>query len=339
MKIVVTGANGFLGSALVERLLVHGAEDIRCIVRSPLPTARVNQWAERFPGARVEAFIGDLRSAPATAAATRDAEVVYHLAAAISGSAADMFMDTVVGTKHVLEGLPSPSTRLVLVSTFGVYATADLPSGAVVDETTPLESHPDRRDLYSHAKLRQELLVREYHDKRGFPLVVVRPGVIYGPGGRALSARLGLSVFGLYLYMGRKNALPLTYVDNCAEAIVVAGKSGGDGGQAYNVVDDGAPNAKEFFRLYRQRVEKIRYLPLSYGATQVLSKTIEHYSRFSRGQLPAVLTSYRSAILWKGSTFDNTKLKSIGWRQIVSTEEGLSRFFATLKQDRVGRTH
>ena len=108
------------------------------------------------------------------------------------------------------------SGRFVLVSSFGVYGVADLPRGHLLDESTPLEPHPERRDLYSQAKLRQEKLFREYEPKLGLDLVVVRPGVIYGPGGNAMSSRVGLDVFGVFLDMGRKNILPLTYVENCA---------------------------------------------------------------------------------------------------------------------------
>lgn len=336
MKILVTGANGFLGSALVERLLVHGEVDLRCFVRQQIMPSRIAGWAERFPSARVEIFVGDLRSREVTQSALIDVNVVYHLAAGIGGSAADMFLDTVVGSKNLLEGLHSNrSARVILVSTFGVYGAAGLPAGAMIDETTPLENCPDRRDLYSHTKLRQELLFREYRDKYGFPLVVLRPGVIYGPGGRAMSTRVGIPLPGLFLFMGRNNLLPLTYVDNCAEAIVIAGGNAGDEGEAYNVVDDDAPTAKEFFRLYRQHVDRIKYLALPYCATQLLSTLIERYNRHSKGQLPAILTPYKSAYLWKGNTFDNRKLKGIGWKQIVSTEEGLTRFFSYLRETRV----
>ena len=131
--------------------------------------------------------------------------------------------------------------KVVLVSSFGVYGTAGIKRGALVDEDTPLEPNPERRDTYSQAKLRQEKLFRAYQERHGFPLVVVRPGVIYGPGGTPISSRVGLTVPGLFLHLGGRNLLPLTYVDNCAEAIVVAGERGASDGQAYNVVDDDLP--------------------------------------------------------------------------------------------------
>jgi len=117
---------------------------------------------------------------------------------------------------------------------------------------------------------------------------------------------------------------------------VVAGKNGGTEADAYNVVDDDVPTAKEFLQLYRQRVEKIRYVSVPYAMTRILSTLVEKYNRHSRGQLPAILTPYKSACLWAGNCFDNSKLKALGWRQVVSTEEGLAEFFSWLERDRRG---
>jgi hypothetical protein len=115
---------------------------------------------------------------------------------------------------------------------------------------------------------------------------------------------------------------------------VAAGRNGGEEADTYNAVDDDVPTAKEFLRMYRQQVEKIRYITLPYAATRALSGLVERYSRHSRGQLPAVLTPYKSACLWGGNLFDNSKLKAIGWKQIVSTREGLEAYFSWLERGR-----
>ncbi|UCG50631.1 MAG: NAD(P)-dependent oxidoreductase [Candidatus Latescibacterota bacterium] len=327
MKVLVTGANGFLGTAVVERLLAHGETDIRCVVRRGRGVSRLGDVSSRFPEAAVETCVGDLRSAEFAREVVGGADIVYHLAAAMRGSAADLFQNTVVSSKNLLDALiEGGARRVVLVSSFGVYGTSDLPRGAVIDETTPLEPHPERRDHYSYSKIRQEQLFHEYRQKHGLPLVVVRPGVVYGPGGAAISTRVGIRVFGIFFHFGRNNLLPLTYVDNCAEAIVIASRQGD--GDVYNVVDDDLPTSKKFLRLYRRDVERMRYVTTPYFVTVLMSRLVERYHAFSKGQLPAVLTPYKSSNLWKGHTFDNSKLKSTGWRQLVGTEEGLQRFLA-----------
>jgi nucleoside-diphosphate-sugar epimerase len=261
---------------------------------------------------------------------------VYHLAAGTGGAAADLFLNTVVASKNLLEAMlrrPRPP-KVVLVSSFGVYGTAGLARGALVDEDTPLEPHPERRDLYSQAKLRQEKLFREYRERQGFPLVVVRPGVIYGPGGTPISSRVGLALPGIYLHLGGRNLLPLTYVDNCAEALVVAGERGGTDGQAYNVVDDDLPTCADYLRRYQREVRTLRAVRLPYPVSQALSWLCERYTEHSQGQLPAFFTRYRTATSWGGNRFSNAKLKGLGWQPIVPTDEGLRRTFAALGSSR-----
>lgn len=332
-KILVTGANGFLGTALVARLLEHRERDIRCLVRPGSKAWRLEALDAEHPG-RLEIFRGTL-TRPADCAKMLEGGVatVYHLAAAMSGAPAQIFVDTVVASKNLLGALLDRDRRIrvVLVSSFGIYGVANLPAGHTVEETTLLEPHPEWRDPYTHAKLRQEQLFWECRRRYGLPLVVMRPGVLYGPGGPALSERIGLDVFGLYLHLGRDNVLPLSWVDNCAEAIAVAGQSDDTVGQIYNVVDDELPTASDFLDMYRRRVRAMPYVTVPWLATRVLSWALAKYHQRSRGQLPAVLTPYKTAAQWKGQTFDNKKLKSLGYQQPVATAEGLKRHFDYLR--------
>jgi nucleoside-diphosphate-sugar epimerase len=203
--------------------------------------------------------------------------------------------------------------------------------GTVVTEDAPVERHPERRDVYSHVKLRQEQLCREYRERHGVALTVLRPGVIYGPSGPAMSSRVGLRVFGIFLHLGRRNRLPLTYVDNCADALIAAAEAPGALGETYNVVDDDVPTAREYLRRYRREVERVRVLSLPLWATRLLSRAVEWYHRYSRGQLPAILTPYKTEAMWRSFRYENGKLKSIGWRPAVATDEGLRRTFAALR--------
>lgn len=326
MKILVTGAAGFLGSELVERLLARGIRGIRCFVRPGGDCSRLDALVDRYGADAIDIATGTLNVPGDIAAAMTGVDVVYHLAAAMKGSAADMFLSTVVGSKNLLEVVAErPATRVILVSSMGVYGVAELPAGTLVDEHTPLESQPARRDPYSFSKWRQETLFREYQARSGFPLIVLRPGVIYGAGGAPLSSRVGVSLFGLFLHMGRRNSLPLCHVTNCAEAITVAGTNDNAVGQTYNVVDDDLPTCAEYLQSYRRSVRRMPYITLPYRITTVMSRAVESYSRRSQGQLPAVFTRYKTASIWKGNRFTNEKLKALGWRPIVPTAQGLAQ--------------
>ncbi|HTF61299.1 MAG TPA: NAD(P)-dependent oxidoreductase [Edaphobacter sp.] len=335
MKILVTGAGGFLGKAIVERLLAHGQNDLRCMLRDSSKARGLEAIAARYPQARLEFVTANLRNPNEIPRAVSGADMVIHAAAALKGSPAEMFMDSVVASRNLLEAITNElrSIRVVLVSSFGAMGVAELPRGAMVDEKTPLEQHPERRDVYSHSKLRQEQLFWEYHEKYGFELVVLRPGVIYGPGGGHFSNRVGLSLFGRFLHLGGNNLLPLTYVDNCAEAIAVAGLAPGANGQVYNVVDDDLVTSRQYLALYKSRVKPLRSIPVPYPVLMWGSRMVERYSERSKGQLPAIFTPYKTRAMWGGNQFSNAKLKSIGWKPVVPTREGLERAFAAFRME------
>lgn len=334
MKILVTGSSGFLGSVLVERLLERGQTDIRCFVRPGSNLAKLDALKQKYPDAALEYFVGNLTSKKDAAEAVKSAKLVYHLAAAMKGDAADMFLNTVVASKYLLEAVTKrKTTKVVLVSSMGVYGVADQPAGYVVNEHSPLEPKPQERDVYSYSKWRQEELFREYNREFPFPLVITRPGVIYGPGGPPMSSRVGVSLFGLFLHLGRGNVLPLSYVTNCADAVALAGLTDDTAGQVYNVVDDGLPTSRQFLKRYRREVKNMSFVPVPYVMVQLLSIAVEKYHKYSKGQLPAIFTPYKTASIWKGNLFDNSKIKSIGWKQLVSTEEGLTRAFSYLREN------
>ncbi len=338
MKILVTGAGGFLGVHVVERLLAHGYRDIRCTLRDRNKAQGLVEVAKAYADSQLEFSYGNLRSKADCARVVEDVSLIFHLAAGLKGAAAELFADSVVVSRNLLEalesrkGFPVRDTRIAVVSSFGVYGTVPLGRGAQVDEQTPMESHPELRDAYSQSKLKQERLFWEYQRRDGFELVVLRPGVIYGPGGGAFSNRVGLQIGPVFFHLGGNNLLPLSYVANCAEAIVVAGTHPDASGQVYNVHDDDLPTASGYLRAYGKQVKKIRSVRLPYFATRMLASSLEAYHRRSMGQLPAIITRYKAAAAWGGNRFSNAKLRALGWRQLVPTPEAMAKTFEYLRQ-------
>jgi nucleoside-diphosphate-sugar epimerase/peptidoglycan/xylan/chitin deacetylase (PgdA/CDA1 family) len=332
MRILVTGAAGFLGKALIERLLDHGYTDIRCNVRRRTDIPKLNTLLGPHPQIRLDYSVGDLRYREDAARAVDGVQLIFHLAAGKKGTAADLFLNSVVASRNLLDAVADRKPmRIVLVSSFGVYGVAGLGRGAKVNEHTVLEPHPEWRDHYSYSKLRQEQLFWEYQKRVGFELVVLRPGVIYGPDGGHFSNRVGLTIGNWLLHFGGSNLLPVSYVDNCAEAVVVAGTHPDAAGQVFNVHDDDLPTCRQYLRAYRKHVRKIRSISVPYFGVKLLSSIVAKYNRHSKGQLPAILTPYKVASQWGGNRFDNSKLHSIGWKQLVSTAEGLQRSFAAFR--------
>ena len=334
MRILVTGAAGFLGTALIERLLAHGYKDIRCNVRRRTDVSKLDALSGQQSRTGLTYCVGDLRCREDAARAVDGVQLIFHLAAGKRGTAADLFLNSVVASRNLLDAVADRKPmRIVLVSSFGVYGVAGLSRGARVNEQTLLEPHPEWRDHYSYSKLRQEQLFWEYQQRNGFELVVLRPGVIYGPNGGHFSNRVGLTISNWHLHFGGSNSLPLSYVDNCAEAILVAGTHQGSAGQINNVLDDDLPTCRQYLRAYKKNVAKIRSISIPYFSVQLLSSIVAKYNRYSKGQLPAILTPYKAASQWGGNRFDNSKLGSIGWKQLVPTAEALQRSFAAFRRE------
>src|SRR5262249_20082702 len=141
-------------------------------------------------------------------------------------SVPDAFLNSVVTTRNLLEAGARNGClrRFVNVSSLSVYNNENRPRRAVLDETSPVESPPQRRcDAYDFAKLKQDEIVRDYATTLAVPYVIVRPGYVLGPPNRNISGRVGMFVSGIFLHLGGSNTIPLTYVDNCADAIALAG--------------------------------------------------------------------------------------------------------------------
>jgi len=150
---------------------------------------------------------------------------------------------------------------------------------------------------------------------------------------------VGIDTFGVFFHCGGSNRIPFTYIDNCADAIVMAGLKKGIEGQVFNVVDDDLPTSRRFLRLYKRNVKKFRSLYLPHALTLALSYLWEQYSIHSQGQLPPTFNCRRWHSYWKKTDYSNSKIKAlVGWVPRVSMAEGLDRYFAGCR-DRDERVH
>ena len=333
--VLVTGAGGFIGPSVIAQLHRHGARKIRCLVRSS--NARVRDAIQGM-GDGVEMMTGNLLSREDCAAATAGAKVIVHLAAGRGEkSYADAYLNSVVSTRNLLEAAAQQASlkRFVNVSSFTVYTNSGKPTPDVLDERCAIETQPHLRGTaYDYAKVKQEEIVREYADRLGLHVVMVRPGHVFGPGNEAITARVGISTFGIFLHLGGPNPIPLTYVDNCADAIALAALRPGADGETFNVVDDDLPTSREFLRLYKKNVRRFRSLYLPHALSYALCWMWERYCAWSERQLPPMFNRKRWRNQWKKTSYSNEKLKTrLGWSPQVSMAEACQRYFKACRQE------
>ena len=327
MKVLVTGAGGFLGRHLASSLLAQGIDDLRLHFRRKPPVGLLEGLREKYPQARIEPAYANLANRHGIADMIGDADTIIHAAAGMRGAVADMFANSVIGTRNLVEGAAAGGVkRIVLVSSFSVYRTGDLPDQALLDESTPLEPVGIQNGPYGFAKTKQEVLFREMQQQHGFEWAIVRPGVIYGPGNAGVSPRVGIRAFGLFFALGGSTLLPLTHVENCADAIALVTREA-PSGSVYNIVDDDLPTCRAFLADYRKQVAKLKVVPVPYPLLMAASKTIAWYHRYSKGQLPGLLPPSIVRSMFRPLRYSNQALKSLGWRPRIGTREGLVATF------------
>jgi nucleoside-diphosphate-sugar epimerase len=334
--LLVTGANGFVGTKVVEALLRYGFRRLRCFVRPSSDRTRFNEAIRPFGNDRIEVVEGNLLSRDDCRGATKDVLGILHLAAGTDKSFANVVMNSVVTTRNLLDSIVGNSRfkRFVNVSSLAVYSNVNLKRGGLLDESCEVDNSPELRfEAYTYGKIMQDDLLMEYGEKYNIPYVILRPGVVFGPGKRFIPARVGIDTFGIFLHIGGRIRVPLTYVDNCAEAIVLAAITRGIDGEVINILDDNLPTSRGFLRLYKKHVRRIRSLYVPYRLFYVFCYVWELYSKRSRGQLPPVFNRRRCAVYWKGNRYSNRKAKELlGWKPRTSFHDALMQYFEYQKE-------
>jgi nucleoside-diphosphate-sugar epimerase len=331
-RILVTGSNGFIGTKVVEILLEYGFSNIRCFVRSSNRLGRLEQALGSFAAGRnVEIVTGDLVSRGDCERAAESVSIIYHLAAGTEKSFAGAFMNSALATRNLMDAFlkVGKPKRFVNVSSFAVYSNLSLKRNSLLDETCPLETAPQERfDAYGFGKLKQEEIVREYAKHYRLPCVTLRPGYVFGVGKQELNGRVGIKIFGPFMQVNGSNLLPLTYVDNCAEAIVLAGLTPGIDGEVFNIVDDDLLTARQFLKTYKV-AKRFRSVRVPYWVAYSACYAWEKYSKWSKGQLPPAFNRRRCAANWKSQRYSNEKLKTrLGWKPRVPMNQAMKTFLA-----------
>jgi nucleoside-diphosphate-sugar epimerase/predicted dehydrogenase len=319
-RILITGAAGFLGSALTRRLRERG-ENPRVFLRRP---AKPGSAAEGL-----DAVYGSLGEPDAVDRAVAGVDVVYHVGAAMKGWREDFEAGTVWGTRNVIDACVKHGVRrLIYVSSLGVLDHAGHVDGVPVTEASPVEPHPNLRGLYTQTKLEAERMVLAAIGERRLEAVIVRPGQIFGPGAEKVTPNGVIKVAGKWILAGSgRRRLPLVYLDDAVDALLLAADSDRAVGHVVNVVDTTPVTQNEYLRLQRPALGNTKLWKIPVPFLLLAGAGIEMLGKLLKRDLP--LSRYKIRALKPLSPVDITAAqKLLGWQATVGVKEGLSRTFS-----------
>jgi nucleoside-diphosphate-sugar epimerase len=322
MRVLVTGANGFLGRHVVAALLDRGIE-VRALVR---PAARLE--ALGWP-ASIDVFRADLRTSRELVRAFEGVDVLLHLAAVVSGGEDAQFAGTVAGTERLLDAMAaSVCCRLVLCSSFSVYDYSS--THRILDEDSPLHQVPDiyTRDGYTISKWWQERVTRRLAEKHGWDLTVLRPGFIWGRD-HGYMAALGQKLGRHHLVIGPRTRMPMTHVENCADVFALAAVDARARGQTLNVVDGPGKRIWTYLSDYmRGSGQQGWRLPIPYWlAIRAVRLAFATVFRTAT-KVPSILIPRRLESRLKPLRLENRRLQeTLGWTPPLDYEECLVRTY------------
>ncbi|MCJ7432277.1 MAG: SDR family NAD(P)-dependent oxidoreductase [Anaerolineales bacterium] len=315
-SVLVTGAGGFIGSHLVERLHVEGAR-VRAFVRynSRGDIGLLNELPDE---ARkdIEIIGGDIRDSSAILKAAENIEVVFHLGALISIPYSylrprEVAESNFIGTLNVLLACQQHKVaRMIHTSTSEVYGTARY---APIDEAHPLQG----QSPYSASKIGADKLAESFYCAYNAPVVTVRPFNTYGPrqSARAIIPTIITQVLGSNtLKLGNLEAArDFTFVDDTVDGFIKAAQTAGVEGQTFNLGTG----------------SEIRVGELAGKIMQLAGRQVEIQKEALR------MRPDKSEVMRLIS--DNSLArKSLDWTPHVSLDEGLGRVIEWLRP-RLGR--
>jgi nucleoside-diphosphate-sugar epimerase len=313
----VTGGSGFIGGALVRRLVSEG-RPVRALARS-------KDSAQKVAELGAEPVNGELGDPASLAAGAAGCEVAFHLAAHLgeAGPWEDFERGNVEGTQNALAACAGAGVKRFVHCGTEAALMAGEPL-IQVDETTPLR--PDSRAPYPATKAKAEQAVAQAA-RDGFATMALRPRFVWGKGDTTLLPEMVATVeSGRFAWVGGgRNVTDTTHVDNVVEGLVLTAEKGRSG-EAYFVTDGEPVVFREFVTalLRTQGVEPPdRSLPAWTAAPMARICEAAWKLLPLPGEPP--MTSFRSWLLTQECTIDIAKAREeLGYRPIVSHEQGLA---------------
>jgi nucleoside-diphosphate-sugar epimerase len=323
--VLVTGGTGFVGGAVARRLRSEN-----CTVRA---LVRRNSDAAALTAAGCELRYGDITDAASVREAREGVDGVVHCAAFASdwGPLETFQRVNVDGSRHIFDAvLESGAKRLVHISTsdvFGVYTDR-----RVIDDSFPLKG---TGFPYSDTKAEADRMALAYAQERGLPVAVIRPMWVYGPGDRTFFPELvhAMRTHQMVFFGSSRNTIPLCYIDNLVDAVVLTLTHDQAAGQGYLVGDGAVITWRELTDLLAEQLGLPQVsLTIPLPLAKVVALGAETWAKMNKSTRRPALTRYELEIGGRDMHYSNAKIcRELGFSPRFLPEEGLARTIVWLK--------
>jgi nucleoside-diphosphate-sugar epimerase len=297
MRYFVTGATGFIGQEVVRQLISAG-HSVNALVRE-------EKRAEKINTRSVNLFIGDVANRDSMRAGMRGVDGIFHIAGWYKVGTRDQSGGeriNILGTRNVLELMKEMNIpKGVYTSTLGIYSDTH---GKLVDETYTFNgrhlSEYDRTKAAAH-RIAFEMI------KTGLPLVIVMPGVVYGPGDTS-SFRRNLIEYltGKLRMIPRRTAFTYAHVEDVAHGHILA-MDKGKIGETYHICGEAA-TAESLFKVANQITDRPTPRTISPGVIKFSGKLMEFFEIFL--PVPEVYSSENLRVI-AGVTYIGSNKKAM----------------------------
>ena len=318
MRVLVTGANGFVGAALCKRLIENG-DTVRGLVRKTSDLSLL----EDVP---VDLVVGSLNDPDSLGKAVRDIDIIYHVAAAVTdwGTLAFFRQVNVEGSRNILDAaVRAKVKRLVLVSSVAVQ---DFIGGQDMNEDTEKGPTPFP---YCRSKREAEELALDYHRSGKIEVSIIRPGDVYGPGDRVSLLKMAKMLEkGQMMHIGGGKVLgAFTYVENLVDGLVLAGTHSKAPGDVFIITDGEKVTWRRYFETLTSELALPKpRLSINWRITWLLAVILETVHRLFKLKSRPLVTRYLVAHLRRDFHFSIDKAqKVLGYRPRVSFDEAIHR--------------
>jgi nucleoside-diphosphate-sugar epimerase len=325
--VLVLGGTGFIGRALVKRLLQDGM-GIRALVRD---TSGRAEWLARQG---VELVKGDIADTASVEAALDGVQHVYHLARGLGLAWDDYLRLDVEPTRRLADLCCARGIGLYYTSSIAIYDGGL--AGDVITESTLPSRASMRLNVYARAKVANERLLAEMHRGWGLNVVVFRPGIVIGGGGNPRHPGVGAwpDPSTCRPWGGGRHRLPFVLVDDCADAMVRALHVSGIAGQSFNLVGDACLSGNEYLDAL-ERIAGITIERLPLPAWRLFAQSIAKWG-FMRmtGRAEHPMPSYRycDGLSCHASYLADRAKQRLGWAPAsdptVIIEQGIAAALA-----------